>query len=375
MLTEEGWMEVPFNDLWRAHQLIGKEIFGAVARVINNSAFVLGKEVEGFEREFAAYLGVKHAIGVGSGTDALILSLKSMRIGLGDEVITAALSAFPTAEAILATGAKPVYVDINPSTYTLDPEKIEEAITGLTRAIIPVHLYGLPADMDRITDTAKRHSLFVLEDCAQAHGANILGKYVGTWGLAGAFSFYPTKNLGAMGDGGMVVTDDDEIAERVRSLRNHGRTDRYTHHLIGMNSRLDGIQAAVLRVKLKYLNKWNAERRRIAAYYHELLEKKPWLTLPSEPEGHKHVYHLYAVSTDPYLRDDLRRHLNQYDIRTEIHYPIPQHLQPANPYGAESMRVQTTERIARSIVSLPLFPGMNMGEIFYVADKILNWRA
>ncbi|RME35204.1 MAG: DegT/DnrJ/EryC1/StrS family aminotransferase, partial [Thermoflexia bacterium] len=301
---------IPVFDLTRQYAGLKEEIDAAIGRVLARGRFILGEEVATFEEEFAAACGVACAVGVASGTDALHLALRACGIGPGDEVITVSHTAVATVAAIELAGARPVLVDVDPRRYTMDPARVEERITPRTRAILPVHLYGCPADLAPLLEMARRYGLLLIEDCAQAHGARYRGRPVGSWGEIAAFSFYPTKNLGAFGDGGAVVTNDPTLAERVRLLREYGWARRYISHLRGTNSRLDELQAAVLRVKLRYLESWNARRREIAALYRELLSEgvARWgLVLPEEPPDARHVYHLYVVRT-PH-RDALREHL------------------------------------------------------------------
>lgn len=368
-------MEVPMMNLKRLHGTMKVEIDEAIARVLDKSSFILGEEVDAFEKEFASWLGVKHAIGVGSCTDALILSLLALGIGEGDEVMTTSLSAFPTAEAILRTGAKPVYVDLDSQTCNLDASKIEGKITERTKAIVPVHLYGLPADLDKIMDVANRHDLKVVEDCAQAQGARWRGQSVGTFGAISCFSFFPSKNLGAMGDGGLVATNDDALAVRVRALRAHGEEGgRFNHKYVGFNSRLSGLQAAILRVKLARLEEHNRERQKIAEFYHGALAGSS-LTLPKTPESYpaEQVYHLYVVRVpEGTSRAGLVEHLSGLGVKTQVHYPKPLHHQPAYATG-ESLPV--VEKIVNQILSIPLFPTMQEEEMRYVADSLKQWNS
>ena len=350
---------------YEAHR---QEIDAAIRRVLESGWYILGGEVAAFEREFAAYCGVEHAVGVGSGTEALHLALKALSIGPGDEVITVSHTAVATVSAIEWTGARPVFVDICAESYTMDPSAVEQAITKRTRAILVVHLYGQSADLQPILEIGDRYHVPVIEDCAQAHGATYHGRRVGGWGIIGCFSFYPTKNLGAIGDGGMVVTRDAALAERVRLLREYGWRERYISSISGWNSRLDELQAAILRVKLAYLDKENARRRHLAGLYHTLLAETP-LTLPREMPYGQPVYHLYVVRSPQ--RDALRAYLAARGVQTGIHYPVPVHLQPAYAtlgYTAGSLPV--TEQIAREILSLPLFPELEESALRNVAGAI-----
>ena len=348
---------VPFFDLKAQYHAIRDELDIAIARVLERGTFILGEEVAGFEQEFAAYCGVSYAAGVGSGTDALQLALRACGIGPGDEVITASFTSVATVAAIELTGARPVLVDIDPRHYTLDPEKVAAAVTPNTRAVIPVHLYGSPADLESTLAVAQQHNLRVVEDCAQAHGAMYRGKKAGAGGHISAFSFYPTKNLGAYGDGGAVVTDDPALAEHVRLLRQYGWRDRQVSTLKGLNSRLDELQAAILRVKLQHLDEWNAKRKQLALRYQDLL-RDTGLTLPSHLKHSLPVNHLYVVRSPE--RDSLRAFLSDKGIQTLIHYPQPVHLQPAySNLGYKPGSLPCSEAAAREVLSLPLYPEMS----------------
>lgn len=336
----------------------------AIDRVLERGWFVLGEELESFEHAFAAYLGVRHAIGVGSGTDAIHLALRAAEVGAGDEVITVANTAVPTLAGISASGATPVLVDIDPDTFTLDPALLDRAVTERTKAIVPVHLYGHACDMDPILAVAKSRGLAVIEDCAQAHGARYKGRACGTFGAAAAFSFYPSKNLGAYGDGGAVATNSAALDERLRMLRNYGEETRYHHVCQGFNSRLDELQAAVLGVKLPHLDAWNDARRAHAARYREVLEGLP-LRLPSEAEWATHCYHLYVVRSPD--RDALRQHLQAEGIGTQLHYPVPVHLQEAYAFldkGPGSF--PQSEEAASEVLSLPMYPELTSDDVAQV---------
>ena len=347
-------MNVPFNDLAAQDAPLREEILAAIRRVVERGRYVLGEEVRGFEAEFATATGVPHAVGVGNGTDALKLALEALGVRPGDEVVTVSHTATFTALAITMLGARPVFCDIEPEGMMLDAAKLEAAITPRTRAIVPVHLYGQAADMDLIMALAKRRGLAVVEDCAQAHGALVHGRPVGSLGDAAAFSFYPTKNLGALGDGGAVTTSNPALAETVRQLRNGGQSDRYRHERAGVNSRLDEIQAAVLRLKLAHLAAATDERRAQAARYENGLRG---VTLPRELPGRRHVWHLYVVRHA--RRDALAAHLAAAGIGALVHYPIPVHLQPAYAHlGIAAGALPETERAAREVLSLPLYPGL-----------------
>ncbi|HEY6046313.1 MAG TPA: DegT/DnrJ/EryC1/StrS family aminotransferase [Pyrinomonadaceae bacterium] len=359
-------VSVPFVDLKAQYQSIKAEIDEAVARVIQNTSFVLGPEVEAFERTFAEYVGARFCLGLNSGTAALHLALLAGRIGAGDEVIVPANSFFATAEAVSVVGATPVFVDADPISYTIDTTKIEKAITARTRGIIPVHLYGQSADLDPILGIAKRRNLVVIEDAAQAHGAEYKGRRVGALGDIGCFSFYPGKNLGAYGEGGAVVTNDEQLAHRVRLLRDHGSEKKYRHEIVGFNFRLEGMQGAVLNVKLRHLDRWNELRRRHAAQYAELL-KDTNLTLPAEMDYARHVYHVYVIQSK--ARDDLQRALTDAGIQSGIHYPIPIHLQPAYAsLGHRPGDFPEAERQSNRVLSLPMFAELTEEQIHAVAS-------
>ncbi len=357
----------------RAQYLAHKaEIDAALRRVLEGGWYILGEEVRQFEAEFAAYIGVGHGIGVGSGTEALHLALAACGVGLGDEVITVAHTAVATAAAIELAGAAPVLVDIEPDHFTLDPAQLERALSPRTKAIIPVHLYGQPAELEPILSFARRHGLRVIEDCAQAHGAMYHSGRVGAWGDAACFSFYPTKNLGALGDGGTVVTNDPEVAERVRLLREYGWAERYVSHVPGWNSRLDEVQAAVLRVKLRYLDADNAARERLAAWYDDALSVTG-LTLPVRRPEAPHVFHLYVVRSP--RRAELQAHLKARGVGALVHYPIPVHLQPAYRGRLRGgAHLPETERAAREVLSLPMYPELTEAEVREVIAAIREFE-
>jgi len=367
---------VPFLDLTRQYKRIKGEILSTTRRVYEKGHFILGEEVSAFEKEFSHYCGVRYGVGVGSGTDALYLALKAAGIGEGDEVVTVANSFVATALAISFTGAKPLFVDIDPKTFTMDPSHLElllkrqraKGSSGRIKAVLPVHLYGHPAEMDSIMEIANRYGLVVIEDACQAHGARYGRKKVGSFGIMGCFSFYPTKNLGGYGDGGMVVTNHKKCDQKIRLLRCYGERKKYQHILKGHNSRLDEIQAALLRVKLKYLGQWNEERRRKARIYTERLSPLG-VACPSEKAGVRHVYHLYAIQTEK--RDFLQAFLKKRGVETLIHYPIPIPFQKAYQelrYGKRDLPL--TNQWSRKILSLPFFPEMNESEIEEVVDGI-----
>jgi len=358
-----------------------EEIDGAIARVRERGWYIMGQEVAAFEEEFAAYIGVRHAIGVANGTDALQLALCACGVGPGDVVFTVSHTAVATVAAIELTGATPALVDIDPITYTMDSNQLEEVVRfafhgtssaiGRPKAVIPVHLYGHAADMPAILDIARRYDLYVIEDCAQAHGATLRGRKVGTWGHLAAFSFYPTKNLGALGDGGMVVTDDIQLAKKVRSLREYGWQERYVSYIPGLNSRLDELQAAILRVKLRYLDQENSRRRTLAEEYRTLLAEAE-LTLPETKPDVEHVYHQYVIRTQE--RDALKAYLREKGIGTLIHYPVPIHLQPAYVGRfVKGRRLPRTEAIAKEILSLPMYPELTVDQVQTVARQIIEW--
>jgi len=367
---------IPFVDLKAQYDSIKDEMDEAIQNVLNNTSFIMGEELKKFEEEFARFCDVKYAIGVANGSDALILALKACGIGKGDEVITVPHTFIATTEAISNVGGKVVFVDVDPKTYTIDISKIEEKINKRTKAIIPVHLYGQPADMDPIMRLAKKYNLKVIEDAAQAHGAEYKGEKVGSIGEVACFSFYPGKNLGAYGDAGIVVTDNEEIAEVIKLLRNHGRiAKKYEYDIEGYSSRLDNLQAAILRVKLRYLNKWNESRRKNAKKYNELLDNIGRIITPYEADYAKHVYHLYVIRTDK-GRDKLREELKSKGITTGIHYPIPLHLQPAYSYlGHKEGDFPVTERCSQKILSLPIFAELTGGQIEEIVEIIKNIKS
>ncbi len=366
-------MDVPFVDVPRMYDAQRSQIDTAIAGVLERGDFVLGSAVAAFEEAFAAYCGAGYAIGVDSGFSALELILRAHGIGPGDEVVTAANTFVATVGAIDIVGARAVLVDIAPDTYTLDPDAVEAAITPATRAIIPVHLYGQPADMDAVNAIAARHGLLVIEDACQAHGAVYRGRRTGVLGHAAAFSFYPAKNLGAFGDGGMIVTNDAATAETVRKLRNLGSTEKYRHDVKGFNRRLDTLHAAVLSVKLARLDWDNASRRRTAALYDSLLHGLPVRVSWTRPDV-EHVHHLYVIET--YDRDALRQHLAAVGVATGIHYPVPIHLQPAYDFLADGTgSFPATEAGAERILSLPMYPDMPLAAIAHTAGWITRFYA
>ncbi len=342
---------IPPFDLSAELEALWPELQAAIERVLRSGQFILGSEVEALEQELARYLGVRHAVTLNSGTDALVIGLEALGVGAGDEVVTTPFSFFATAEAISRVGAKPVFADIEPDTFNLDPDKLEALLTSRTKAVLPVHLFGLSADMERIVAFAERHELLVLEDCAQSFGARCGSRYTGGIGQAGAFSFYPTKNLGAYGDGGLLTTDDDGVAESARLLRNHGSKRRYVHERLGYTSRLDALQAAILRVKLPYVAGWNEDRRAVAERYHDLLSGTPGLTLP-EPSP-KHVFHQYTVRVEGGRRDAAQAFLRARGVSSTVYYPVALHQSPVYQRGQS---LPQAEKASREALSLPLWP-------------------
>lgn len=363
-------MKVDFFTLTRQYEGIKDEIKKAMEKVIESGQFIFGEDARLFEEEFSKYCGVKYGIGVNSGTAALFLACCACGIKEGDEVIVMPYTFIATALAVSMTGAKPVFVDIEEKTYNIDVSKIEKAITRKTKAILPVHLYGHAVDMDPLLDIAKRHNLKIIEDCAQAHGALYKNKKVGGFGDAACFSFYPTKNLGAFGDAGMVVTNSEEIRGNMLYLRDYGRKGRYEHIAKGYNSRLDTLQASVLRVKLRHLDKWNENRRKAGNYYTELFKKSGLdISLPFEEGYAKHIYHLYVIRVKQ--RKALMDRLANKGIRTLIHYPIPIHLQKAyKELGYKKGDFPVSEKCCEGVLSLPMYPELSGEEIEYVVDSI-----
>jgi dTDP-4-amino-4,6-dideoxygalactose transaminase len=360
--------EIPLIDLKAGFKSIKNEIMKAMESVLSEMNLYIGPNVQALEEEFASYCGTKYAIGVGSGTEAIHLALLSAGIGQGDEVIVSPNTFFATVEAIAYTGAYPVFVDIDPATYTIDISLIEKKISSKTKAIIPVHMYGQPADMKPIMELSEKYRIKIIEDACQAHGAEYHNKKCGSIGDAGCFSFYFTKNLGAYGEGGMITTNDSKIAEKARLFRNHGHKSKYEHSVIGYNSRLDELQAAILRIKLRYLDSFNKRRREIAQKYNAFLKTTP-LILPNESDNKKHVYHLYVVRSKE--RDSLQQYLKEKRIDTGIHYKIPIHLQEAcRHYNYQQGDFPEVERACREILSLPIYPELKDEEIEYIIDSI-----
>ncbi len=362
---------IPFIDLRPEYHSIQAEIDAAIRKVFDRGQFILGENVQLFEQEFAAFCGASFAVGVASGTEALQLSLIACDVRTGDEVITVANTAAPTALAIAAIGARPVFVDIDPETCTINPALIEKAITDRTKAIIPVHLYGCVANLEPILRIAKQANIHVIEDACQAHGAEFNGRKVGTVADLGCFSFYPTKNLGAYGDGGIIVTNDQRLYEKIEMLRNLGQSEKYHHQVLGINSRLDEIQAAILRVKLGHLNEWNKKRTDLAFLYSKLLQDVA-LKLPPNPSYCSRVYHLYVIHVKD--RDHLQKYLRNAEIDTQIHYPIPLHLQEAFQYlGMAEGSLPFTEKSAQQVLSLPLYPHFSSESLEHVASRIAHF--
>lgn len=362
---------IKFLDLAIKEGKIKKEIYSSIKGVINNGEYILGKELEKFEQELAFFCKSKYAIGVASGYDAIFLSLKSLGISKGDEVIVPAMTFISTVLPIIRLGAKPVIADIDPATLTISPTEIHKKITKLTKAIIPVHLYGYPADMDQITNIAKKNNLFVIEDAAQAFGSLYRNKILGNIGDIGCFSFYPTKNLGAFGDGGAIVTNNKKIKELIKIYRNVGQKAKNLHIKLGYNSRLDGIQAAILKVKLKYLNRWNKKRKFIANYYTKELSKLPIKYPVCKPENDV-IPHIYAIRTNK--RDQLKKYLKKNNIETGIYYPSPIHLQSCLKFlGYKKGDFPESEKLAKDNLALPIYPNLSKKDLAKIMKQIKNF--
>ncbi len=369
--------KIPLVDLKAQYASIQPEIDAAIQRVVNNTSFIGGKEVSDFEAAFAAFQQTQRCVGCASGTAAIFLALRALGIGAGDEVITTPHTFIASAEPIEVLGATTVLVDIDPETFNLDPAKIEAAITPRTKAILPVHLYGQLAPMDAIMEIARRHHLHVIEDAAQAHGAELNGKRAGAWGDAACFSFYPGKNLGAYGDGGAVCTNDEALAAEIAKLRDHGRTSKYEHDEIGYGERLDSLQAAILGAKLPHLNDWNAARHHHAEFYDQALAGIDGITTPHEMAGAKHIYHIYCIRVQgngvARDRDAILAELNARGIGAGIHYPIPLHLQPAMAHrGWKPGDFPNAERAANSIISLPIYPEMTTEQLNQITEELAD---
>lgn len=365
-------MNVPFVDLSAQYDTIQTEVDEAIQSVIDDTAFVRGEYVESFEKAYAEMCEVKHCISVANGTDAIYIVLRMLGIGSGDEVITVANSWISTSETISQTGATPVFIDIEPDYYNIDVSKIEEKITPQTKAIIPVHLYGQPAKIDAVIRIAEKYNLYVIEDTAQAHFAKYDGQYAGTYGVAGTFSFYPGKNLGAYGDAGAIVTNDDELARQCRMFSNHGSLQKHDHQLEGINSRLDGIQAAVLSVKLNHILDWNHQRAEHAQTYNDLLDDVDGIVVPSVRPNATHVFHLYVIRTEE--RDSLQEYLDEEEVSTSIHYPTPlPFLSAYEELGYQEGDFPVVEAYQDQILSLPMYPEMTDGMIELIAESIRAW--
>ncbi|MGH9881343.1 MAG: DegT/DnrJ/EryC1/StrS family aminotransferase [Pyrinomonadaceae bacterium] len=371
-------MKVPLLDLRPQHEALRTELLAAVERIFDSQQFVLGPEVKNLEDEIAEYARVKEAIGCASGSDALLLALMALDVKAGDEIITSPFTFFATGSAITRLSARPVFVDINPQTYTIDPALIEAVITPRTRAIIPVHLYGQCADMDALREIGERYNLPLIEDAAQAIGAEDRGRRAGSMGLVGCFSFYPSKNLGAAGDGGILTTNDEALAERLRKLRVHGGATEYHHSEVGINSRLDALQAAVLRVKLRHLDSWSDARRKKAARYTELFEQAKFdleLIPPFVRNDGRHIFHQYVIRV-PRHHDALMDHLTRHGIGTRVYYPVPLHLQECFAYlGYRPGDLPESESAARETMALPCFPELTDGQQQYVVDTIGSFKS
>jgi dTDP-4-amino-4,6-dideoxygalactose transaminase len=365
-------MNVPFLNLKIQYKQIEHEVLPMITEAMTSGAFIGGEQVSRFETEFAEFCNSSYCVGVNSGTDALRFALMTMGVGRGDEVITVPNTFIATTEAISQVGAKPVFVDIYPDTCNMDVSKIEEKINENTKAIIPVHLYGQPADMDPILKIAQKNDIMVIEDACQAHGAKYKNRNAGSMGAVGCFSFYPGKNLGAFGEGGAIVTQDEAVARNIRMIRDHGQQKKYFHDLEGYNGRLDAIQAGVLRIKLRRLGDWNRARRENAAYYNQLLSEIPSVTLPIEAEFANSVYHLYVILVDD--RDGLQKFLDSKGIATGLHYPLPLHLQKAYEHlGYRKGAFPVTEHIADRLLSLPMFPELTREQIEYVVRSVKEY--
>lgn len=362
---------IPILDLKRQYKSIKNQIDNAVIDVLESGCYVLGPNVKELEKEVAAFCGTKHSVSLASGTDAIHLALRALDIGSGDEVITVAFTFVATTEAISLVGATPVFVDVDPNTFNIDSKEIEKKITSKTKAIMPVHLYGQPCDMEPILEIAKKYNLAVIEDCCQAIGAEYKGKKVGSFGDIGCFSFFPTKNLGAFGDGGIITTNNDFIADRMLALRNHGGKIRYYHDEVGTNSRLDEMQAAIVRVKLPYLNEWNEQRRVIAEYYNKLFKNIDGIETPFELDETECVYHQYTLKVKN--RDELHKYLNENGVMAMIYYPVPLHLQKLHAnLGIKKGELPITEDLNTKVISLPIFPELTKEEQEIVAQTLIK---
>lgn len=366
-------MNIPMVNLKKQYQSIKTEIQEAISRVLEEASFIMGPDVRHLENEIAQYCGARHAIGVGSGTEALHISLLVLGINPKDEVIVPTFTFIATSEVISIIGAKPVFADIDPDTFNISINDLKKKITPKTRCIIPVHLYGQPADMDKILQIAKEHNLIIIEDCAQAMGAEWKGKKAGTLGDAGCLSFFPSKNLGGYGDGGMILTNRDEVAEKARAIRVHGSSKKYFHHTIGFNSRLDTLQAAILRVKLRYLDKWNDNRRQSAALYDRALKNSSFIT-PKVTGSVKHVYHQYTIKTP--MRNKLQEFLKEKGISSMIYYPLCLHLQEVyKDLNLKKGDFPNAEKLQEEVISLPMCPELSPGEIKHITDSLIEFQS
>ncbi len=351
---------VPAFDNKQQYAAIEAEVSTAVLEVLSSGRYIGGPVIDGFEQAFAAYHGVSNCIACNSGTDALYLALRALDIGAGDEVITTAFTFIATSEVVSAVGAKPIFVDIDANTYNLNLQQVEAAITPNTKAIIPVHLFGQPVDMTELMEIASSHKIAVIEDCAQSTGATWNDRKVGSIGHIGAFSFYPTKNLGGCGDGGAITTNDPEIAQRMRVIKNHGQTNQYYYNEVGVNSRLDSIQAVILQIKLKYLDDWNTQRKAIASRYHQLLSKVPGIIIPQELLGGASVWNQYTIRILDNQREAVRKNLQDMGVNTMIYYPMPLHLQPVyKDLGYKEGQLPVCEQLSKEVTSLPMFPELS----------------
>ncbi|MDK2846827.1 MAG: UDP-N-acetyl-3-dehydro-alpha-D-glucosamine 3-aminotransferase [Desulfuromonadales bacterium] len=362
-------MSIPMVDLKGQYDSIKDEINRGLLDVLESTRFVLGPQGEALEQEIAAYCGVRHAFGVASGTDALHLALRAAGVGPGDEVITTAFTFIATAEAIAYVGATPVFVDIDPATFNIDVAKIENAISERTRAVIPVHLFGQPAELQALEALCRKHDLRMVEDCAQSFGADYQGRMTGAWGDLGCFSFFPSKNLGCYGDGGMIVTDDEQLADRIRMLRNHGSRERYYHAVIGYNSRLDDLQAVVLRTKLKYIDSYNRQRRQNAALYNARLGDSS-VTIPVEDGLGTHVFHQYTIRVRN--RHNVQQVLAEQGIASAIYYPVPLHLQEVFAGACDGLSLPVTEQAAEEVLSLPMYPELKEEQIDQICKALMS---
>jgi dTDP-4-amino-4,6-dideoxygalactose transaminase len=367
---------IPAFDNKQQYATIEAEISAAVLEVLASGRYIGGPAVNAFERAFAAYHDVTECIACNSGTDALYLALRAFDIGVGDEVITTPFTFIATSEVVSAVGAKPVFVDVDANTYNLNLQQVAAAITPKTKAIIPVHLFGQPVDMTALMELAKQHNLKVIEDCAQSTGATWDGQKVGSIGDIGCFSFYPTKNLGGCGDGGAITTNNPEIAARMRVIKNHGQSDQYHYHEIGVNSRLDCIQAVILQIKLRYLDNWNAKRRAIASRYHQFLSQVPGIVTPQELTGGEGVWNQYTIRILDGKREEVRQKLQEQGVNTMIYYPMPLHLQPVyQDLGYKSGQLSVCEELSKEVTSLPMFPELSeeqQEQVIYAVKEVMN---